>query len=105
MPHLALLFALVSFNIMVAGARAAEPGGNATPARAPRLSDLFGDEVIARGKGVEVKRSQLEEAFVAQKASLILRGQQVPEDRRARLESQLLQQLIILQILTNRVTA
>jgi parvulin-like peptidyl-prolyl isomerase len=90
---------------MVAGARAAEPGGNATPARAPRLSDLFGDEVIARGKGVEVKRSQLEEAFVAQKASLILRGQQVPEDRRARLESQLLQQLIILQILTNRVTA
>ena len=72
--------------------------------RAPKLSDLFGDEVIARGKNVEVKRSQLEEAFTAFKANLAARGQQMREDQRLGQEAQLLQRLIVTQILTNRVT-
>jgi len=105
MSRLALLLVLVATSVMATPVRAAEsPTPNKTT-RAPKLSDLFGDDVIARGKGVEVKRSQLEEAFIAQKASMTLRGQQIPEERRARVESQLLQQLIVLQILTNRVTA
>jgi parvulin-like peptidyl-prolyl isomerase len=101
-PALLLVLAATSAAVVVQGAQS--PGA-ATPGRPPRLSDLFGDDVIARGKGVEVKRSQLEEAFIAQKASLTLRGEQIPEERRTRVESQLLQQLIVLQILTNRVTA
>lgn len=76
-----------------------------TPKRAPKLSDLFGDEVIARGKGVVVKRSQLEEALTAFQATLAIRGQQMSEAQRPYQESQLLQQLIVTQILTNRVTA
>jgi peptidyl-prolyl cis-trans isomerase C len=76
-----------------------------TPKRAPKLSDLFGDEVIARGKGVQVKRSQLEDALTAFQATLAIRGQQMPEAQRPYQESQLLQQLIVTQILTNRVTA
>lgn len=105
MRRLALLLILVAVSVSAVPVRAAESPAASKTTRAPKLSDLFGDEVIARGKGVEVKRSQLEEAFIAQKASLTLRGQQIPEDRRARVESQLLQQLIVLQILTNRVTA
>ncbi len=73
--------------------------------RAPKLSDLFGDEVIAKGRGVQVKRSQLEEALTAFQATLAIRGQQLSEAQRPYQESQLLQQLIVTQILTNRVTA
>lgn len=78
---------------------------SATPRKAPKLSDLFGDEVIAKGKGVVVKRSQLEEALTAFQATLAIRGQQMSEAQRPFQESQLLQQLIVTQILTNRVTA
>lgn len=92
----ALLLAVVLPSAVV---RAAEN----TP-RPPKLSDLFGDEVIARGKGVEVKRSQLEEAFTAYKANLAARGQPMREDQRLGQEAQLLQRLIVTQILTNRVT-
>jgi parvulin-like peptidyl-prolyl isomerase len=81
-------------------------GAEAPPVttRTPKLSDLFGDEVLARGKGVEVKRSQLEEAFVAFKANLASSGRPIPEAQRTAQEVQLLQRLIVTQILTNRVT-
>jgi parvulin-like peptidyl-prolyl isomerase len=71
---------------------------------APKLSDLFGDDVLARGKGVEVRRSHLEEAFIAYKANLAAKGQPISEDRRTGQEAQLLQRLVVTQILTNRVT-
>jgi parvulin-like peptidyl-prolyl isomerase len=80
-------------------------GSPATSAnRTTKLSDLFGDEVVARGKGVEVKRSHLEEAFTAYKANLAARGQQIPDSQRTGQEAQLLQRLVVTQILTNRVT-
>ena len=91
-----LTLAFAVFSTLVQGAEN-------TP-RTPKLSDLFGDDVIARGKGVEVKRSQLEEAFTAFKANLAARGQQMREDQRYGQEAQLLQRLIVTQILTNRVT-
>ena len=69
-----------------------------------KLSELFGDEVLARGKGVEVKRSQLEETFTAYRATLAARGQTISEEKRIPQEAQLLQRLIVTQILTNRVT-
>jgi parvulin-like peptidyl-prolyl isomerase len=96
---IALSFCGVLFVSDVNGAEAPPTTG-----RAPKLSDLFGDDVLARGKGVEVKRSQLEEAFVAFKANLAARGQPMPEGQRTAQEAQLLQRLIVTQILTNRVT-
>lgn len=77
----------------------------AAPARAPKLSDLFGDEVVARGKGVEIRRSQVEESYVAFRANMASRGERIPEERRALQEAQLLQRLVVTQVLTNRVTA
>ena len=67
------------------------------------LSDLFEDATLAKGKGVLVKRSQLDEAFIAYKANLTGRGQQVPESERTLREAQLLDRLIVTQLLTNRV--
>lgn len=86
----------------VVGAENLEPPKR-TPKRTPKLSELFGDETIAQGKGVEVKRSHLDEAFVAYQSSLAARSQQIREDRRVAEEAQILQRLIVTQILTNRV--
>ncbi len=74
-------------------------------AQATTLTELFGDPVLARGQGVEVKRSQLEEAFTAWKANLAARGQTVAEDQRIFREFQLLEKLIITQLMSNRATA
>jgi parvulin-like peptidyl-prolyl isomerase len=76
----------------------------ATEAKPPRLSELFGDDLLARGKGVEVRSSQLEEAIVSLKANLAARGEAIPENQRNLREAQLLDRLIITQLLTNRVT-
>lgn len=81
-----------------------KPAGAPARRPTPKLSELFGDEILARGKGVEVRRSHLEEAFIAYKANLASRGQPISEDKRAGQEAQLLQRLIVTQILTNRVT-
>jgi peptidyl-prolyl cis-trans isomerase SurA len=90
--------------VLATVARAADNTPTPSASRPPRLSDLFGDEVLARGKGVEVKRSQLEEAFVAFRANLASSGRPIPEGQRTTQESQLLQRLVVTQILTNRVT-
>ncbi|HZO86412.1 MAG TPA: hypothetical protein VFC26_14430, partial [Verrucomicrobiae bacterium] len=60
--------------LALAWAEAAEPVAKAPPSRS-RYADLFDDPVIARGQGVEVKQSALDESFVAFKANLAARGQ------------------------------
>jgi parvulin-like peptidyl-prolyl isomerase len=91
--------------VALAGGSTGAQVSAAAPLRRPSLSELFGDEVLARGKGVEVKRSQLEETFTAYKATLAARGQNIPEDKRIGQEAQLLQRLMVTQILTNRATS
>ena len=59
-----------------------------------RLSELFPDPVIVRGKGVEVKRSQLEDAFVTYRANLAARDQTIPEEQRPLREAQLLDRFL-----------
>ena len=66
---------------------------------------LFDDPVIAKGKGVEVKRSLLEDAFTGYKANLAARGQTLPEERRTATEAQLLDRMITTQLLASRATA
>jgi peptidyl-prolyl cis-trans isomerase C len=65
---------------------------------------LFPDKVVAKGKGVEVKQSQVEEAFVAYKTRMAGRGQTIPEEFRDKVEAQLTEQLVITQLLLARAT-
>src|SRR3954470_19128207 len=60
--------------------------------------------VIAKGKGVEVRRGQLDDAFIAYAANLAARGSQIPAARRQAAEAQLLDRIIITQLLVNRAT-
>jgi peptidyl-prolyl cis-trans isomerase C len=72
--------------------------------KAPKPSDLFPDAVVAKGKGVEVKRSQLDDAMVSIKSTFASRGQDFPPDEMRRLEQQVLERLIQIQILLMKAT-
>src|SRR5260221_14381 len=87
-----------------AGKAADNPAPKPADAAAPKIANLFPDEVIAKGKGVEVKRSMLDEAFIALKSNAAAQGQNIPESQRSMLEARLLDRLIITQVLTNKAT-
>jgi parvulin-like peptidyl-prolyl isomerase len=71
---------------------------------ADTLTSLFQDPVLARGTGVEIKRSQLDDSFIAYKANLAGRGASVPEPERTAREALLLDRLIVTQLLVQRAT-
>lgn len=83
---------------------AAEPNSAATPALTPPSINLFPDKVVAQGKGFEIKRSQVEDAFTAYKASAAAQGQALPESKRSELEEQVLSRLINTRLLLDRAT-
>jgi len=66
---------------------------------------LFSDPVVATGKGFQIKRSQVDEAFINYSATLAARGRAIPDDARAQVRSNLLQDLIVTQILVQKATA
>src|SRR5215213_1594172 len=61
--------------------------------------------VLVKGKGVEIRRSQLDDAFIAFRANLAARGQSIAEAKREAAEAQLLDRMIITQLLVNKATA
>ena len=64
----------------------------------------FPDDVLCKGKGFEVRRSQVDEAFAQFKSNLTARGQPFPEERREQVELQLLDRLIVTRLLVSRAT-
>ena len=65
-------------------------------------AQLFDDPVLARGKGLQIKRSELEDAFTAYAANLAARGESLQADERTIREAQLLDRLITTRLLVNR---
>lgn len=76
----------------------------AAPKRNLSIEELFGDPVVARGKGLQIKQSQIDQAFIAYLANMAARGQRLPESQRDLRQAQLLDRMIITQLLTNRAT-
>jgi len=66
---------------------------------------LFSDPVVATGKGFEIKRSQLDDAFINYNASVVASGRTIPDQQRSEIRSKLLDHLIINKILIQRATA
>lgn len=90
-----------------AASQAATPGPAETtaPSKAePKPSDLFPDAVVAKGKGIEVKRSQLDDAMISIKSTFAARGQDLPPEEMNHLEQQVLDRLIQIQILLQKAT-
>jgi peptidyl-prolyl cis-trans isomerase C len=77
----------------------------ALSARTPDpASALFSDPVVATGKGFQIKRSEVDDAFVNYNASLVASGRSIPESQRSEIRSKLLDHLIVNQILLQKAT-
>src|SRR5580765_1058073 len=109
----------LSGSILLLTALACAPGGNAlaadpepapaAPAATPakpsvKLADLFPDTPVAKNKGFEIKRSQLDDAVTSIKSTAVARGQSIPPQELVTLEQQVLDRLIQIQILLSKAT-
>ena len=98
----------VFIAVLAAAVLSPSPGVAATAgttnASGDNISTLFGDPVIAKGKGVEVKRSQLDAAMIGVSAGLKARGQTVNPDQMTGIERQVLNDIISLQLLLAKAT-
>jgi parvulin-like peptidyl-prolyl isomerase len=103
----AALFALPRVHGASANAAATNaPAPTATSTKPTNaMTALFGDPVIAKGNGFEIKRSELDEVMVGLKSAAIARGQVIPQARLAQIESQMLSRLIQVQLLFQKATA
>ncbi len=86
-----------STNTTSAGA-----GTNSNPEAT--ITALFGNPVIAKGKGFEIKRSELDEVMTDLKSAAAAHGQVIPPGQLPQIESQLLNRLIQIQLLMQRAT-
>jgi peptidyl-prolyl cis-trans isomerase C len=78
--------------------------GLAVAAAQSSLLELFPDRVVARGKGFEVKRSEVDDLFLAFKANRAALGQTVPESMRPAIEEDILERLIATQVFLAKAT-
>jgi parvulin-like peptidyl-prolyl isomerase len=85
-------------NAAAPAAPAAASDTNATATDA--MTALFGDPVVAKGKGFEIKRSELDQVVTAAKANASAAGQSLPSG----FEMQILNQLIYIQVLQQLAT-
>ncbi len=94
---------LVVTALSLAVGRAAEPAAtNSTAVK--KLADLFPDKVVAKGKGVEVKRSQIDDAMTSIKAAAAARGQALPPEHVTLIEQQVFERLVQIQLLLAKAT-
>ena len=68
------------------------------------VTKLFGDPVIAKGKGVEVKHSQLDAEILRIKTTAAAQGQTVSPEDVSRIEPRVLNSLIARQLVLTRAT-
>ena len=103
-----LLVPLVAVTVLATGPVGAAESAQTTPAASAKsdtkASDLFAKTVLAKGKGVEVTRSQLDADVIRAKTQLAAGGRPVPAEQTAQLEQQILDQLINVQLLQAKAT-
>ena len=75
-----------------------------TAATNSAATNIFGDKVLARGKGFEILQSQVDEAVIGFNASLATQGQSIPEGRRGAAEVNLFERLLRVQLLLSKAT-
>ncbi len=68
------------------------------------VESLFEDRVVAKGKGIKVNYSEVEEAVIAFKANRIAAGEKVSPDLEKQAERTILDRLVASQLLLQRVT-
>lgn len=95
--------ALISFAL-AAHAQSGTQSAEAATKPAAKSGDLFPDAVVAKGKGFEIKRSQLDDAAITVKANLAAQGRMLTPEETTGVERQVLDRLIQLQVLLSKAT-
>jgi parvulin-like peptidyl-prolyl isomerase len=85
-------------------AKPATGAAESTPATKAKPNPLFPDEAVAKGKGFEIKRSQLDDAVIGIKANLAAQNRQLTPEEAATVERQVLDRLIQVQLLLQKAT-
>jgi peptidyl-prolyl cis-trans isomerase C len=108
---LSAAFAAALMMLPQANAATADASTNATSADTSTnanpdatMTALFGDPVIAKGTGFEIKQSQLDEVMVGLKAAAAARGQTIPPEQMNLFEGQMLNRLIQIKLLLQKAT-
>ena len=96
------LLLVAALPVLGAAPDATNAPAGSTPALKP--SDLFSSAVIAKGKGVEVTRSQLDEEVIRLKAQAAARNQNIPPQQMPMVERSVLERLIQVQLLRAKAT-
>ncbi|HTL59796.1 MAG TPA: peptidylprolyl isomerase [Candidatus Limnocylindrales bacterium] len=91
-------------TLSYAAAEPPKPADTEPVKPAAKIQNLFDDPVIAKGKGVEVKRSQVEDALAGLKSNLAARGQALSTEEVVRAQPQVLERLIQVQLLLAKAT-
>jgi peptidyl-prolyl cis-trans isomerase C len=73
-------------------------------ATADKPADVFKDPVVAKGKNFEIKKSKLDDAYVAYKANVSPQAPPVTDDQRGMIEGKLLDNLILTELLLQKST-
>ncbi len=102
----AALFALPCVQAASANAAVTNaPASTATNAKpANVMTALFGDPAVVKGKGFEIKRSELDEVMMGLKSAAVAHGQVIPQARLVLIEGQMLNRLIQVQLLLQKAT-
>jgi len=103
-PFQALVSSLATAAFIASSAAAPAPDADSKASKPLSSSELFGDSVVAKGKGFEIKRSQLDEEVFRLKGQVAARGRNLSPEESVALEKQVLDQLIQLALLKLKTT-
>jgi peptidyl-prolyl cis-trans isomerase C len=96
------LSASAAANPDSASAAPAAVDTNATPAAT--MTSLFGDPVVAKGNGFEIKQSDLNEVVDGIKSAAAAHGENIPSEQMPAIEANMLNRLIQIQLLLQKAT-
>src|SRR5690348_203896 len=101
---LVLLSMAVALSAVQTRAAADSTATDANSKTAAKAAELFGDSVVAKGKGVEIKRSQLDDEVIRVKAQASAAGRPIPSEQSTLIERQILDSLIQFRVLLAKAT-
>jgi peptidyl-prolyl cis-trans isomerase C len=99
-----LVLLLAAASLTPGHAPAAEPTQTNT-APVAQAATASVDPLLARGKGLEIKRSELDQAVARAEAQVVAKGRTVKPDQRVVMERQLMEQLINVKLVEAKATA
>ncbi len=97
-----VLVAALATSLVAASTSNAANAGTNSSSGASKIDALLGDPVVAKGKGVEIKRSQLDAEMLNVQAMASARRQQIPAEQVGLIEREKLNDLIGFQLLLKK---